>query len=156
MVFRDEIPQRAFINAQIIQSADLSEVIRTVSEHYGLKEYNIMNSAYIVSLLYCLIVIPKEAYWKDMDDLEPLLRKLFSIKKCKKDFDKNFTFNLIRAVRNSVAHANFSCDAQMNFTFNDKEPTKEEHHFECTITRENIIEFLSKVGAIAANARPRN
>src|SRR4030043_339490 len=68
---RLEIPARAFLNAQIIQEvrdkSEFKQAIKTVitTGHYknqGLTEYEFQNPAYVVSLLYCLIVVPNELW----------------------------------------------------------------------------------------------
>ena len=63
---KKEIPQRAFINALILQSAehtgDFRQAMQEITKKNGLSDYVYENPAYIVSLLYCLIVVPKEIF----------------------------------------------------------------------------------------------
>ena len=58
MDFRDEIPQRAFINAQIVQLAEQTDSFahctRQVCEGYGISNYRVTNPAHVAGLLYCL------------------------------------------------------------------------------------------------------
>lgn len=68
MSFKSEIPKRAFINAQIIQKVcntnNWQDALTSVSLEYKLESYNFINQAYLVSLMYCLLVVPKEVWPK--------------------------------------------------------------------------------------------
>ena len=83
MNFRDEIPKRAFINAQIVQLAEQTEsfrsCVRQVCDHYGISNYGISNPAHTAGLLYCLIVVPREQWWSQtlLDRLEKLRPQQF-------------------------------------------------------------------------------
>ncbi len=165
--YRDEIPKLAFINAQIIQqifpSKDFEVARQNVISLYknqGLSEYQFNNPAYIASLLYCLIVVPKEIWaqsetssvYRDIDQLEPC--KLFDINKRPENDTSSPTFSLIRHLRNSIAHANFSVDKAMRFEFRDRPSEKEEPDWVVSINAVNMMKFLSKVGGALANAQP--
>ena len=66
--FTKDIPQRAFINAEILQTAlpteGFQQAIQDIAKKYKLNDYIYTNPAYCVSLLYCLIVVPKELFVK--------------------------------------------------------------------------------------------
>ena len=150
---RRDIPALAFMNAQVFQSADLSEPIENIENQYSLPKglLNIPNTAYIVSLLYCLIVIPKELFI-EKEKLPHCIKnndvvlELFSSIKKDGQFDLDPVFNLLRHIRNSLAHANFSISDDSTFTFEDGT-------FEAVIDIKNIEKFLSSFGADLANLR---
>lgn len=165
MKYTEEIPQRAFINAQIIQegltSGDLNVAIKSICSRYGLSQYQFMNQAYIVSLLYCLLVVPKEI-WIHKNKIHPVfqkideikLREVFHIEFCNDlEFEKYFTYKLLHKLRNSVAHANYHVDNVMGFTFWDECNGKK--NFKCTISASNLMQFLSEFGSYLANLRKK-
>lgn len=156
---RLEIPAHAFLNAQIIQEvrdkSEFKQAIKTVitTGHYknqGLTEYEFQNTAYVVSLLYCLIVVPKELWGeKKKSDIyneiekEDVL-KLFNIKSAEQS-DKS-AFSLIRHLRNAVSHADFNIDSNFSFTFRD-----DDSKWGATIGINDLMKFLSIAGRILAN-----
>lgn len=164
--FRHEIPARAFINAQIIQEArstsGFENAIKKVLsmdiyKSQGLVEYQFENSAYVASLLYCLIVIPKEIWastenssiYDNIAKYNPL--SFFKIgKESEKDRNKPI-YRLIHRLRNAVSHANFSIDNDMNFMFWDMPPGKAETEWEGIIDANSLMKFLSLVGSALAN-----
>lgn len=83
MNLRDEIPPRAFINAEIMQqirdTATFTNAIKKICRKYNIPDYQFENPAYIISLLYCLIVIPKEQFLKNADtiNLNPIAESYF-------------------------------------------------------------------------------
>lgn len=160
---RHEIPARAFINAQIIQKmweTDLfKETIKAViNEKYssqGLTEYEFGNSAYVASLLYCLIVIPKEKWANSPQDIiYSKLNKLnsrFTIGKTNGKPCGSPMYQLIHRLRNAIAHANFSVDEKMVFKFWDMHPGRKETEWEAIIDSQKLLIFLSEVGSILAS-----
>ena len=78
---RIEVPTWAFINAQIIQRAnmkrDLNKAIGHVEKQYNSAPYSLstMNSAYVISLLYCLVLIPKEL-WLNKNKCAPIFDEI--------------------------------------------------------------------------------
>ena len=159
----EEIPQRAFINAQIVQAAedtgDWRGAVEAMRASYRLPEYQFMNQAYLASLLYCLLVVPKEIWIKQnrahpvLDKIdEGQLRKTFEIRLCKDpNFDRDVKYNLLHKLRNSVAHVNYETDENMTFIFwNESRGNKT---FRCTVAASSLMWFLSEVGAALANLR---
>jgi hypothetical protein len=165
MTYTNEIPQRAFINAQIIQevqrTGNWAAAVRSICTLYELQNYEYSNQAHIASLLYCLLVIPKEIWIKKNKAHtvfnainKKLLRDSFKIVTIKdQDFESNFTYNLLHKLRNSVAHANFNVDEQMNFTFWNESNRGET--FRAIVTRDNLMLFISHVGSALANLRAK-
>ena len=164
---RTEIPSWAYINAQIIQHAyhygHLSASTRHVEETYQLSpnSLDIKNPAYLISLLYCLIVVPRELWLKDnaVPSMENLFSKsvldLFVVSKKPANFDASPVLALLRHLRNALAHVRFSIDESNNFTFWDQESEKSSPYFHATISLDNMATFLSSVGATLANLRTK-
>lgn len=164
---KKEIPQRAFINAEILQIAEgtgnFRQAMQEITQKYGLSDYLYKNPAYIVSLLYCLIVVPKEIFVDENDlDRNATIRGqeiagFFTFKIDKEDKDgrnaQGDSFQLLRRIRNSLAHVNYEVDENMTFTFRDRPPRSRDWTFEATIDRDKLMEFISKAGGILANLR---
>jgi hypothetical protein len=162
---RKEIPAWAFINMQIIQDANSSGMllpsIRRVEEGYQLPPNSlvVINSAYLLSLLYCLIVVPKELWLRDKhhpffarinpDDL----LGLFVIKQKSPDFDSEPVYNFLRHLRNAISHVRFSIGEDEVFTFWDQRYESSLRHFEASASRRSMEIFLSTVGSLLANLR---
>ena len=165
MDLRHEIPARAFINAQIIQEAiksdALSASVQTVLKmpfykNTGLSSYQFQNQAYIVSLLYCLIVVPKEVWGRNQAD--PLYEAIrdenivpkFTILIANNNWNNKPHYWLIHYLRNSIAHANYSVNDKMQFTFWN-EPSGGEPNWKVSIDSDGLMDFISKVGSLLAN-----
>lgn len=162
---RNEIPKRAYLNAEIVQEVmntpAFDKCLQVVKQKYGLLDYQFMNQAYITSLLYCLLVVPKEVWLKTYPD-HPVyseiekrnLASCFVLEIPTDNNDKFFQspiFSLIRGLRNSIAHARFAVDQDMKFTFWDQHNDSAPQHFRVSISIDNLSLFLSEVGALLAN-----
>jgi HEPN family protein len=152
--FEDEIPKRAFIDAQVLQHAVatgmVNPAIDLVSLKHGLENYRLLGPAHAVGLLYCLIVVPHERAWSP-----ELLRRLEGHNPIAR-----FSFigptpsveQLIRHLRNSIAHADFTVSANGTFTFNDhRRDGTRATTFLASIELVQLEAFLSTVGAEMAN-----
>jgi hypothetical protein len=155
-----EIPQRAFINAQIIQRVHGSIAFQTaaheVSSGYGIRDYQFMNPAYVASLLYCLLVVPRqlfvegnEIFW-DSQVPAATIGSHFAIKMAAPEIlEKSSQF--LRRLRNAVAHARFEVDENLMFVFRDGRNVVD---FEVQASADHLMAFLSDVGSKLANLRP--
>ncbi|HIJ64937.1 MAG TPA: hypothetical protein HPP77_03220 [Candidatus Hydrogenedentes bacterium] len=158
---RLDIPARAMINAEILQSAESSGSLYAhktiVQQKLDLlidpREYHTLDQAHVASLLYCLFVVPREILdlqAKDdlfvrLDRLEPL--QYFRIIQPRAGFEGSPSFWLLRALRNSVAHALYEIDAQNNWRFwTDREP-----RWEAKASKDDLTRFLSVFGREFAN-----
>ncbi len=162
---RTEIPTWAFINAQIIQDADrsgaLAPSIKRIEDAYHVPRgsLRIINSAYAVSLLYCLVVVPKELWLRNelpsnRTALNPaLFLRLVSITLPSRQFDRDPVLGVLRHLRNALSHVRFEIGDNGDFTFWDQSSDNSARTFSATITRPNLEEFLSIVGAALANLR---
>jgi len=165
---RSQIARSAYINAQILDIAEqlpiFRECVKTVLRKQGCEPKTIAHytlkgaAAYWVSLLYCLIVVPKEVFGLDENDCvyqAPELRQglgLFEITKKTPKFDTHPTFYLIYHLRNSLSHANFSIWQETDaFEFRDRPRLGAQDNFCATITSQNLGRFLSDVGRLLAN-----
>ncbi|QNM97845.1 HEPN family nuclease [Chitinimonas koreensis] len=151
---KDEVPRRAFIDAQVLHLAIKSGQIRpslaAISAQYGLENYCAFGPAHTISLLYCLIVVPRESYWSpqllaQLEKHDPL--KFFSFMA-----PPSPTEQLIRHLRNAIAHADFVISSNGQFTFNDRRHRNEVPNFVATIEQPQLQKFLSIIGAEMANA----
>jgi hypothetical protein len=169
MELKNEIPARAFINAQIIMELrdkdifieSINKVINypQYKDHLSQIGYQFENQAYIVSLLYCLIVVPKESWDNSAiydklasekpQDLFTLTMDDSHLPRIQKDYS-NVEKKLIYRLRNSVSHANYSINDTLEFTFWDMIPNNPKE-WEVKIKSNNLMIFLSKVGSILAN-----
>ncbi|MBX3037259.1 MAG: hypothetical protein KF758_10135 [Anaerolineales bacterium] len=162
-----QIPAWAYINFQIFQDAreqgNLKDSISRVEKMYKLPygSLDIENSAYIISLLYCLIVVPKELRYRDglskfleETKLSPITN-LFSISIKPDKFDEDPLFELIYHLRNSISHVRFSIDEidekRRKFIFWDKKHENAPINFECSIELPGLMMFLSIIGQALAN-----
>jgi hypothetical protein len=153
-----EIPQRAFINAQIIQrvhdSGAFQAAAHEVSRGYGIQDYQFMNPAYVASLLYCLLVVPrhlflegKEEFW-DSQVPPATISSHFAIKTAGPDVLQRSS-RFLRKLRNAVAHARFEVDENVMFVFCDGRSDVVD--FEVQASADKLMAFLSDVGSKLAN-----
>jgi hypothetical protein len=155
----DEIPRRAFINAQIIQQAHDSPAFQLaaheVSERYGIADYQFLNPAYVAALLYCLLVVPRqlfvegcESFW---DSQVPVatIRSYFTIRIVSPK-DLTASSHFLRRLRNAMAHARFEVDESFVFVFRDG-PNRNTIEFEVQIAADKLMAFLSEIGSQLAN-----
>jgi hypothetical protein len=158
------IPQMAYINAQIMQRAahtpDFISCVDEVSNHYKIPRFQVINPAYVVSLLYCLIVVPKEiwdlpynhAVYSKMEHLGIL--SLFTVELLDPQFRQHPTYYLLQRMRNAVSHVNYSFDlVKARFTFWDIPHRRTTPNFRAGISTDGLQAFLSQVGTLLANLR---
>jgi hypothetical protein len=152
--FRDEIPRRAFIDAEIIQDAQgsgsLNKSINYVSEKYGLADYSLLGPAHSAGLLYCLLVIPREQWWSETVLARVQAHDPFAFFSF--DSKPDTTEQLFRRLRNAVAHADFAISSDGTFTFWDRRRRDEAPNFAATISLQQLQRFLSVIGAELANS----
>ena len=160
---RSEIPALAYVNAQIIQEAvrvgALDQPTRQVEMDYRLPTgcLRILNPGYLLGLLYCLFVVPKE-FWIGREESHPAftdidsdkLLPFFSISKKSEKSDKNPRYHLLRHIRNSISHVRFGLDDDV-FILRDVDRDKETFRATCTLAV--LSEFVSYVGPVLANLR---
>jgi hypothetical protein len=115
-----------------------------------------MNPAYVASLLYCLLVVPRqlfvegnEIFW-DSHVPPAMIGSHFVIKTAAPEIlEKSSQF--LRRLRNSVAHARFEVDEDLMFVFRDGRNVVD---FEVQASADHLMAFLSDVGSKLVNLRP--
>lgn len=157
-----EIPQRAFLNALILQQVQDDEffqsIVARVAGEFDIPEYQVIGPSYVASLLYCLLVVPRELFIKDneqtLDQLLPLesLLRYFIVHLDSENATRSSS-HFLRRLRNSIAHARFSVDKQMNFMFRDQKANEKIPVFVVESRAHDLMSFLSEFGAFFANLR---
>lgn len=166
MDYPNNIPAYAYLNMLVIQHAIRSEQFRAIQTaalreccpDQDLSSYRVINPAYAISVIYCLIVVPKErwdlsanhAVYRDLEKLDPL--QYWDVRLKRPAFDTHPVYYLVHHLRNSVAHANFTCRVNEGFVFFDRKNKTSPNHFEAAPkSDEALAGFLSTVGAYLAN-----
>ena len=160
----EEIPAYAYIEAQVIHRAANNQALeasaRVIEKQYDLPEgflgSGIFSQTRILSLLYTLIVVPKE-FWK-LDEKDPVystIEELWLIDSVDVITDNSRwekpVYSFIHHLRNSVSHANFSFEKDY-FEFWNQYKNRPES-YRARISTEALIVFLERVGSILANLK---
>jgi hypothetical protein len=160
---RSEVPVWAWLTAQIIQEAfrsgELNRATRKIEKSYKLlpNSLRVVNLSYLVSLLYCAIVVPKELWATDKLPIALVkidanwLLSLISITVKSANFDQDPVNRFFRHLRNAVAHVRFEVNDQGDFTFWDQQDKNSPESFRATFSQSSLEEFLSKVAPALAN-----
>ena len=159
-----DIPGLALINHEILVEArrlgHLEEATTNIlgkPNYAALKEFNIFNQAQTMSLLYCVLLVPKEL-WMDSQDApiydeirayEP--ERLFTIEKSSKEHRKDPAYWLIRNMRNALAHINYEYETNAELTYMFWNVHKGDKNWEVKISSPNLEIFVNSVGSLLAN-----
>lgn len=160
---RQEIPQWTWYNGQFLFQFDeqlnqnpemsISDFFQNFRTDQGIQNhnfYNTKNQGTIILLMYGLMVVPREIWEKENTRFPFTTREKFIISS-PTDKDNLDTLNFLRLLRNSLAHANFSIDANTNrlrFWNNDNNGNK---NFEVEISFGDLGEFTAEVGKYYIN-----
>lgn len=160
----EQIPALAYIEAQILHQASaqgyLSSSVRSVENKYGLEEGSLGSGLFletrILSLLYTLILVPKEFWRLDKNDqVYDRINKLWSLDKVEVKTDESKwqqpIYRFIHHLRNALAHANF-CFSGGNFEFWDQYRNNPEQ-YRAVVSTNSMQEFLEVVGSRLANLK---
>jgi hypothetical protein len=160
----ENIPRVAYCEAQILHRASAQEllapVVRVVETEYGLHSGSLGSGVFvetrILSLLYLLIVVPKE-FW-DLSKNHPIyeqIKKSWSFKTVETILDNSHyedpIYKFVHHLRNAVAHVNFEFKSG-SFVFWDqfkKEPEK----YRAALSTPAMQHFLEVVGSLLANLK---
>lgn len=160
----EEIPAIAYIEAQILHRASaqglLTPAVRAVETEYGLKQGSLGSGIFletrILSLLYSLIVVPKE-FW-GLSHNHPIynqIEKRWSVEDIEIIVNKSRweqpTYRFIHHLRNAIAHANFEFKSG-NFVFWDQYK-KNPETYRAKLSTEKMQRFLEVVGSLLANIK---
>ena len=160
----EKIPAMAYLEAQILHYACseglLAPSVRSIEIKYGMHPGSFGSGIFlktrILSLLYLLIVVPKE-FWS-LSENHPIydqIKKSWSLETVKINLDKNHgkepIYKFIHHLRNAIAHANFEFKSG-NFEFWDQYKNKPEI-YRAKLSTQEMQQFLEVVGALMADLR---
>lgn len=160
----EKIPGIAYIEAQILHRASaqrlLAPAVRSVEAEYGLQPGSLGNGVFletrILSLLYLLIVVPKE-FW-NLSQNHPIygrIKESWSPERVTVVEDRSSwqepTYRFVHHLRNAIAHANFEFKSG-KFEFWDQPKNKPETYRAILPTTE-MQQFLEVVGSLLANLK---
>ncbi|MCX7560359.1 HEPN family nuclease [Sulfitobacter sp. F26204] len=116
-----DLPGLAYLEQQIISEAirvdSWAEAVTLVEKNFDLPQGALGNGSFrqsrTISLLYCLVLVPREVFWQDLLLSEELANadKSWRSKLSAKDFAALNSLKItgfLYLVRNSVAHADYS------------------------------------------------
>ncbi len=121
----------------------------TKAQHLQSVEFNLKNQGLLISLLYGLLVVPKEMW-------EPIGTKTKFAFKTRSYFSLSSTGEVstdefLRLLRNAIAHANFEVLVeQSKYRFWNTTP-RGHKNFEVTITHGHLGEFVAEIGKYYIN-----
>ncbi len=160
----EKIPAIAYIEAQILHRASaqgfLASSVRSVEAEYGLHQGSLGSGVFletrILSLLYLLIVVPKE-FW-GLSKNHPIygqIKELWSLETVNIITDQSHweepIYRFVHHLRNAMAHANFEFK-NGNFEFWDQYKNKPET-YRANLSVQVMQQFLEVVGARLANLK---
>lgn len=161
--YRNEIPVRAFVNALIVDELLLEPAFDAATRRALAKvgvpdaQYQFKNPAYLVGLLYSLVVVPKEV-WIGSEH-HPLfagrvatsLYDLFDVELCPPKHVGSVHY-LLTSLRNAIAHANFSVNESQGFVFWDQRRDTAVH-WRVSVDNGALMQFISMFGHLADRLR---
>ncbi|MFH1777492.1 MAG: HEPN family nuclease [Candidatus Omnitrophota bacterium] len=160
----EKITGIAYIEAQILHQASaqglLSPAVRSIEAEYGLQHGSLGSGVFletrIISLLYSLIVVPKE-FWK-LSKNHPVytrIKESWSLESVNIIVDKSHweepIYRFMHHLRNAIAHANFEFKSG-DFEFWDQYRDKPET-YRARLSTQVIQGFLEVVGSLLANLK---
>ena len=164
---REEIPQWCWYNGQLLfalsdalaetPNMSLADFMLRFKQSQGLTtfDFNLKNQGLLLSLLYGLLVVPKEI-WENKGvgtSFSFKTRSHFTITSPSSPTTDEF----LRLLRNAIAHANFEVIlSQGLYRFWNVNP-KGLRNFEATISHANLGAFVAEIGKYFINeVRPAN
>ncbi|HQO17311.1 MAG TPA: HEPN family nuclease [Methylotenera sp.] len=160
----NNIPALAYMEAQIIHRASaqglLAPVVRSVETEYGLHLGLLKSGVFLetrtLSLLYLLIVVPKE-FWGLGNNHQIYQRineswslEMVNIIVCNSPWREPI-YRFIHHLRNAMAHANFQFK-NGNIEFWDQ-PRNKHETYRASLSTAAMQQFLEVVGSLFANLK---
>jgi len=162
----DEVPARAYLNAQFIGLGErfgaFRDAQRIFLQEKGVGSYSLSNPALIASLLYCLVVVPKE-FWQSampssavdaLNSRSDFIINLFQITvwqdrpEASMVYDATNSNCLIQKLRNAISHARVEIFQETgNVTFTDL--YKNNVRFKATLTMMALNQFFEELSVFA-------
>lgn len=159
-----KIPKEAYIEAQILHRASakglLAPIVRSVETEYGLQLGSLGSGVFLetrtLSLLYLLIVVPKEfGNLNNNHQIYDKINKSWSIEMVSITVSNSHwqdpIYRFIHHLRNAVAHANFEFKSGV-FEFWDQNRNNLET-YRATLSTGAMEQFLETVGSLLANLK---
>ncbi len=160
----EKIPAIAYIEAQILHRASgqglLAPAVQAVETEYGLSSGSLGGGVFletrIISLLYCLIIVPKE-FWglSKGHSIYSQVEERWSLDNVNIKTDKSHwkepIYKFIHHLRNAMAHANFEFKSG-HFEFWDQYKAKPET-YRASLSTVEMQQFLEAVGSLLANIK---
>jgi len=160
---RQEIPQWIWYNAQF--AFKFQETLekcpdKSLREFWSyfkkdqnlenLQDFHLKNQGMVLTLMYGLLVVPKEMWGTEKLDKN----FKFETKKELKITQPNHPISnseIIKYMRNSVSHANFEIYSGLNqYVFWNKNKDGQ-RNFECIVSHESLGKFLTEIGKFYIN-----
>ncbi len=165
-----EIPQWSWYNGRFLfafQEALETDNSKSLGDFFGeFKENNeltppfifqLKNQGVIISLLYTLLVIPRETWENNLNtgtSFSFKTRENFKIEIGQKTSSDNWEF--LRLMRNSISHANFSINVEQSEYCFWNENNSNVKNFKATISHEGIGKFITEIGKYYINEVSKN
>ena len=145
-----QIPTAAFIEHFVIDAAlkegcSLQKASKKISRDFGVSEELVfpLNETRLLGLLYCLLVFPREI-WKRDELLDVVLERVKTSSDLLLSNKENASAQIIRGIRNAVAHARVSFDNQ-TVIFQDQRGDAPPH-FDLRLSFEEALNLLLVLG----------
>jgi len=112
-------------------------------------EFPIKNQGLSISLLYMLLVLPREMWENQQNNSTSFAFKTRNLFKFEQggDFD---TWNFLRCMRNSISHANFNMTQEGEYTFWNTQQNGN-INFRVTIMHSDLFTFITEIGMYFIN-----
>jgi len=160
----EKIPAIAYIEAQILHRASaqnlLAPSVRSVEAEYGLQQGSLGSGVFletrILSLLYTLIVVPKELWnLSKTHSIYGQIETSWSLETVDVITDQSHwevpVYKFVHHLRNAMAHANFKFKGG-SFEFWDQYKNKPET-YRAKLSVQVMQQFLEVVGSLLANLK---
>jgi hypothetical protein len=162
-----DLSKKAYIEAQVLLNPNthnlLKPIVRLIETNYGLPPGSLGTGIYLetqtLSLLYLLIVVPKE-FW-NLDEGQPVYSQLeeiwipsnIQILLNRSPYHSS-VYQFIHHLRNAVAHVHFDFKDNYFDFWDQNEGKPEKYHARLSI--DELQNFLEKVGSFMANLSNSN
>jgi hypothetical protein len=159
----DDIPIGIWINSNIIAEAERTGILLDAKRKAGITfnfdpdKYHLINASYLVSLLYCMIVVPREIILRS--SLPNLIKNINSFKileqiliiKNTYSLDNDPFVNVILHLRNAIAHVRYDIVPSNiisggQFIFWDQQKVNSPENFRASMSLEALENFLKILG----------
>jgi len=145
-----QIPTAAFIEHFVVdealkQGCSLHQASKKICKNFGVSEAFLfpMKETRLLSLLYCLLIFPREI-WKRDNLLDVVLERATADAELLASNKRNLSAKIIRGIRNAAAHARISFHDQ-TVTFQDQRGDAPPH-FELSMSYKEALNLMLVLG----------